>query len=137
MRHALLALVLAGCAPLGLTLPDGRTPPDETRGDLVRAFLDHGWTTVPVALTHPAGMIGVGTVYRVEGRVVAVYDYASAEEASEAAMDDARWLLRNTAGQGTRVYRRPSLVVVTYGRTRGTFDLHLERLLAGPSVRAR
>ena len=130
------ALIVAGCAPLGLTRAADETPPPETRGDLVRAFLDRGWTTTPLALDTPVDVVGQGTVYRVEGRTVVVYDYVSAEEAEEHAMDDARWLLRLTAGQGTRVYRRPSLVVVTYGRARTAFDLRLADLLAGPLVTA-
>ena len=137
-RALLLASVLlaAGCAPLGLTRAPGQTPPAETRLDLVRAFLDRGWTTVPLAFTAPAGIVGQGTVYRVEGRTVAVYDYGSTEEADAAALDDARRLLRRTAGQGSTVYRRRSLVVVTYGRARTAFDLRLGRLLAGPALAA-
>ena len=128
------ALLVAGCAPLGLSQAPDEAPPAEVRGDLVRAFLDRGWTTTPLAFTAPPGVVGRGTVYRVRGRTVAVYDYGSAREADASASDDARRLLRRTAGQGSTVYRRRSLVVVTYGRTRTAFDLRLADLLAGPAL---
>ncbi|WP_420455102.1 hypothetical protein [Rubrivirga sp.] len=126
------ALLLAGCASLGPT--PSETPGVETRGDLVRAFSERGWRAVPVRFVRPVGVVGEGTVYRVEGRTVVVYDYASPEQAAAAAPADVVRLVRLDAGRGVQAYRRPALVVLTYGRLRTAFDLRLADLLAGPSV---
>lgn len=126
-------LALAGCASL---LP-ADAPPDptiESRHDLVRAFHDRGWTTQPVQFVRPLGIVGEGTVYRVQDRTVTVYDYASPEQAAMAAPRDAAYLLQLHAGIGVRVYRRETLVVLTYGRVLTAFDLRLAALLDGPSL---
>lgn len=126
-------LALAGCAAL---LP-ADAPPDptvESRHDLVRAFHERGWATRPVAFRQPLGIVGQGTVYRVEGRTLTVFDYASPEQAAMAAPRDAIRLLRLEAGQGAQVYRRETLVVLTYGRRLGAFDMRMAALLSGPSL---
>lgn len=135
MRSLLLglALLLAGCA----SLAPAEEPPAESRHDLVRAFSERGWRAVPLQFVRPVGVVGEGTVYRVEGRTVVVYDYASPEEAAAAAPDDAARLLRLEAGKGVEVYRRPTLVVLTYGRMQTAFDRQLAELLAGPRVAHR
>lgn len=137
MRSLFFGVLLFGTGCAGVLpgpAPDG-TPPAESRHDLVRAFHEQGWTTIPLQFVQPVGIVGQGTVYSVHGRTVVVYDYASAEEAAAAALDDARRLRRLAAGRGATVYRRPALVVLTYGRTRTAFDLELARILSGPSVR--
>ena len=139
MRALALAALLAagsGCAGPGAPADSGTDarPPTETSGDLVRAFLEQGWTVHPVAFSTPFGVAGEGTVYRVQSRTVVVYDYTSPEEAEARAPEDAARLLRLGAGQEVTVYRRPSLVVVTFGRARGAFELRLARLLTGPSL---
>ena len=92
------------------------------------------WTVTPAAFSRPFGVVGEGTAYRVQGRTVVVYDYASAASYARHAQDDAVRLLRLTAGVGTEVYRRTTTVVLTVGRERTAFDLRLARLLAGPSL---
>ncbi|PAP78260.1 hypothetical protein [Rubrivirga marina] len=139
MRALALAALLAagpGCAGPGApaTPETDARPPVETDDDLVRAFLVRGWTVLPVGFSTPFGVAGEGTVYRVQNRTVVVYDYASPEEAEAHAHEDADRLLRLGAGQEVTVYRRPSLVVVTFGRARGAFEIRLARLLAGPSL---
>ena len=127
------AALFAGCASL---LP-ADAPPDptvESREDLVRAFHERGWATRPVAFRRPLGIVGQGTVYRVEGRTLTVFDYASPEQAAMAAPRDATRLLRLDAGQGVQVFRRETLVVLTYGRRLGAFDMRLAALLSGPSL---
>ena len=107
----------------------------ETRRDLVKAFLRQGWRVTPVSMLPPDGLVGRGTVYHVSGRTVVVYDYATADEAAASGMDDARRIAWRNAGLSARVYLRSALVVVTYepfGRT--AFDLRLARLLRGPSL---
>lgn len=101
---------------------------------MVRAFHEKGWTTRPVQFVRPIGVVGHGTVYRVEGRTLAVFDYASPEEAARSAPRDATYLLHLNAGRGVQVYRRETLVVLTYGRGRSAFDLRLATLLSGPSL---
>lgn len=139
MRALALAALLAaglGCAgpgsPAGWAA--GGSPPVETRDDLVRAFLEQGWTLRPIAFSTPFGVTGSGTAYHVQGRPVIIYDYASPEEAEAHAHDDAVRLLQLGAGQEAVVYRRTSLVVITFGRARGAFEIRLARLLAGPSL---
>ncbi|WP_412062475.1 hypothetical protein [Rubrivirga sp. IMCC45206] len=129
---ALLVVLAAGCAPV---LPEDA--PAETRHDLVRALLAHGWTTEPLQAVRPQGVIGEGTAYIVEGRTLVVYDYASAAQAARAVDRDAVLLRQRAAGQGVRVFRRPTLVVLKVGRERTAFDLQLERVLAGPLLAAR
>ncbi len=131
------ALTLAGCAGLGpadAEAPGVGAPGVETRSDLVRAFSERGWRAVPVQFVRPIGIVGEGTVYRVEGRTVVVYDYASPEQAAAAAPADEVRLVRLDAGLGVQAYRRPTLVVLTYGRLRTAFDLRLADLLTGPSM---
>lgn len=130
------AIIFAGCAPAhrAAAPSPGDGSPVETRADLVRAFHERGWTAHPLAFVQPLGIVGGGTIYRVQGETVVVYDYASPEEAAAHAHDDAALLRQRGAGRGVTVYRRPSLVVVTRGRTRTAFHIELERILSGPSV---
>ena len=131
-----LAVLGAGCASAP-PAHDGL----ETRHDLVRAFHAHGWTVRPVQSSRPLGVVGHGTMYRVQGKTVVVYDYAPPDEAATFAEEDAGRLLRLHAGLGVEVYRRSSLVVLTVGRKRTAFDLRLADLLSGdlsgPSVASR
>jgi hypothetical protein len=135
---ALAALLAAGPGCAGPAAPAARgadaAPPVETRDDLVRAFLEQGWTLRPIAFSTPSGVTGSGTAYHVQGRPVIIYDYASPEEAEAHTHDDAVRLLQLGAGREAVVYRRASLVVVTFGRERGAFEIRLARLLAGPSL---
>ena len=127
MRALLAGLVLLG---MGCASAPRSGSPIETRHDLVRAFEAHGWTVRPVRHSRLLDALGRGAVYRVEGKTVVVFDYASPAEAS--ARDDAGRFVRLHAGLGVEVYRRSALVVLTVGRTRTDFDLRLAALLSGP-----
>ncbi len=139
MLRPLLALALltlaTGCSHLR-PAPTEEAAAVETRQDLVSAFLERGWNVSPVAFRPTEGLVGRGTEYRVSGRTVLIYDYASAEEAASSGLEDARRISWLAAGQSAQVYLREALVVVTYERLgRTAFDVRLARLLSGPSVR--
>lgn len=136
MLHRVLPL-LALLATLPACSGSGRAtaPLAETREDLVRSLTARGWVVEPVSILSPTGLSTMGTRYAVrqqrrDAREVQVYEYP--EPDSDVVDRDVHQLLSRTAGSGTTLYRRPSLVVLTFGRTRTPLDAELTRLLGPP-----
>jgi hypothetical protein len=131
----LVAVWLPACA--GPAIPE--PPLAETRQDLVRSLVARGWVVEPLALADLPGLSVKGTRYTVrqqrrDEREIHVYEYA--EDDRGAIPADVQLLLGRTAGLGTTLYRRPGLVVLTFGRTWSLLDTHLARVL-GPPVEVR
>lgn len=132
-RSAVALLLLAGCAA---------PPPTEvqvaTASDLVAALGRAGWTVRPTTLLTPTGLFSAGTAYTAElvppRRTLLVFDTTEdgGPMAPERIDSDVTQLRRAFAGQGAVVYRRPRLLVVTFGRARGALDDRLEQWLGRP-----
>lgn len=120
----LLAAIWTGCAAPATT----GTAVIDTERELVRYLIGHGWSVEPVETADDVGLATTGTVYRVrrsrwDGREVRVFAY---DDDERPALDrDAVLLTRRHAGTGIAVYKRPALLVVTFGRIRTELDLRL------------
>ena len=132
-RFAILLSLVAGCAVAPRS--DVRVT---TAAELVAELGRAGWTVRPAALLTPIGLASTGTAYTAElvapGRTLLVFDTTVDGEpmAPDQVDADVARLRRAFAGEGAVVYRRPRLVVVTFGRVRDALDDRLERWLGAP-----
>ena len=130
----LVAVLAAGCAT-----PRPSADLVETRGTLTSALIARGWVVEPTDLVNAFGVEAPGTAYLVRRRgydrrrLVAFEAPETDDGPDRAALDrDVVTLRQQLAGQSAVFYRRPDLLVVTFGAGRTELDLRLSQLLGPP-----
>jgi len=146
MRPLLLLVVLASSALLaaaGCASPRPDPGSVETRRDLARALVARGWVVEPTDNVDPFRVESQGTAYLVrrqgaDGRRMLAFEAPPSDDGPDRdALDRDYVVLRQRlAGQGAVFYRRPALLVVTFGRGRTELDLRLAQLLGTPVTTA-
>lgn len=136
-RVLVASLVLIGCASAprsDVTV----TTSQELIGALGRA----GWTVRADRLLSPTGLFSTGAAYTAEqvppGRRLLVFDTTEDGEPMPSGLvdSDVAQLRRLYAGRGVTVYRRPRVMVLTFGRGRNALDDRLESWLGRPVTAA-
>ena len=129
-----LVLVAAGCVG-----PRSAAELPETREALARALTARGWVVEPTDLVNAFGVEAPGTAYLVrrqngDRRRLVTFEAPETDDGpNRAALDgDFITLRQQLAGQSAVFYRRPDLLVVTFGPGRTELDLRLSQLLGPP-----
>lgn len=131
----LAVLVIAGCAA-----PRPAAERAETRRDLTRALIARGWVVEPTDNADPFGVASRGTAYLVrrrgaDARRLVTFEAPPTDDGApdrDALDADYVFLRQRLAGRSAVFYRRPALLVVTFGAGRTELDLRLIQLLGLP-----
>ena len=132
---ALLGVSFLGVGCAGSPSPEVRIA---TAAELVAELGRAGWTVRPTTLLTPSGLFSTGAAYTAElvppAQTLLVFDATEDGEPLPSGLvdSDVARLRQAFAGQGAVVYRRPRLIVVTFGRARGALDDRLEAWLGAP-----